>query len=816
MKWVLFVGLALQFHVMPSSEAAGHAEQARIHVSHLTRVADPKLPGGGVAGRFSLVGVRGDRRITVDVALGDKTVRQICSRVITGRTEACFCWDGKDGLGRFMDTGEYVIRIRDARGVLTPVEASVNIVRLGITEIAALPNEGEDDEWQMVYFLKGDKYDYYVTPKCHEYRLSHDKGDTSDLDRNDGRPRPVEQVHTATDSPVLDGKHYAKNGYNYPLCYLMGAKPRLRVRAGCGATSHSGERISCGYQITGIEIRVSLTRGGTEISSSKPIHPGDFATLSYVALPQESTQTNRDVTFAWQYRQAGSSLWRNICGRLTVPLRFYTQIGRPQLDATLGSQYAGPWVEVIDYHYQWQRALAARVATPEELITTHVHGFFGGSMEIPSPINGARFATNQSSGYAPTTREAKTIDLPAFFDTRNRDSGTLACQDCAAATSLMLSMSGVKDIRRLTVLPGTGRPMFLNFIWGIGDPRGFVRETPRSWLYQDNSHSFAYHHTVSRDFGKKIIDTCVTLDVDSASNDPPILPGRVAEMPLCKYGKALSWLPVKVDDLDLPEIKIRTAPKGKQLKKQLDRGDRGRIRRGFYLTEWIPSEEYKGETIRIGEGVRKRRYVSRANSKRAFVLESFVGESIDETEQVIQSWLVSSQIPLDPIPELGKNGFGIRLPNGNFREMFLIENNVAVQIRGSELDPNDSVDILEVSRSLANFLSGDNRNGRPRKPEIGLTSDKNNVAECRSIVLAIAPNGADIQSYNWSISGTGQGYVEKRDSEWVFHASGKGKTNLKLIVATAGGLTDTAELAIEITPRTIEAGDNLGLPGRGR
>src|SRR5207244_7045421 len=88
------------------------------------------------------------------------------------------------------------------------------------------------------------------------------------------------------------------------------------------------------------------------------------------------------------------------------------------------------------------------------------------------------------------------------------------CSDNMGATTTMLAMMGVKNVRPLYL-----GPMTLRAIWGIGAPEYTTH------LWPDLPHEFAYHHIVTRDGGAHVIDTCLQLDEDGDPNATPGIPG---------------------------------------------------------------------------------------------------------------------------------------------------------------------------------------------------------------------------------------------------------------------------------------------------
>lgn len=483
-----------------------------------TRIADPKLPGGGVEVTFRLLPAGFCCDAVVEVLRGPTVVRQIWSGTVEGGgTPKQLLWNGKDAAGKYVGTGDYRIRVRGTCPCPVPAEAPVSIVRLGITEIAAQDSDAGNDEWQMVYFMKGSNYAFFATPAIHEYLSKAESGETSDLDLNNGNPRPIPAVHTATDSPVLEGGNYEDDAYNYPLCYLVGAQPRLEVTFGASATSPAGLAMSPGYPVPGFEIRAQARAGGTPLSSSGPIVPGGKAVLSGPVLPNEVTRVDRAIEVVWQYRPTGTAAWTDIPGSTTIPLRFYTVIGEPQFKVgASGTQYAGPWVEVADYWYQWRSHLGIAMTTEAACVETHVKGFFGQNAGITTAIEGMVYDAYPLGGDGGDTwyHDHATWNMGLSALLNSHDNGVyFNCSDNMGATTTMLAMMGVRNVRAVKL-----GSMTLRAIWGIGSPD----YTTNLW---GSSHSFSYHHIVTRDGGVHVIDSCMQLDEDGNPSATPGVPG---------------------------------------------------------------------------------------------------------------------------------------------------------------------------------------------------------------------------------------------------------------------------------------------------
>jgi len=484
-----------------------------------TRIADPKLNGGGVEIGFGLAPVGVSLQVVVELCQNDQPILTIFNGPLPGSvTPHVISWDGRDGSGNYVDPGDYQIRVRLGSGPPDQLLYPLSIVRLGITEIEAKPSLG-NDEWQMVYFLKQGAYTFFATPAIHEYLSVREIGELSDLDLDDGQPRPAPVPHLATDEPQIEGSYYEDDQYNYPLCYLMGREPVFEVTYGQSATSSSGGAVGVGYPVPGYEIRPRAQDGaGAWTSSATSITPGGVATFVGPALPSEATRLDRTVVWSWQYRQLGETAWTDLAGSFQTSHRFYTVIATPQFAAgASGTQYTGPWVEVADYVYLWKEALGIQVIDESSLVEALFRGFIGQQGTLTTAIEGVIYDAYPVGGDGGATHYYQfgthNMRLSRLLDFHSRGV-YVNCSDCAGATSPMSGMLGVLNVKMLRL--GT---MNLKAIWGIGCPDYTLN------LWGSGSHGFSYHHIVTRTEGVTVCDACLALDVDGSPGTLPGVPG---------------------------------------------------------------------------------------------------------------------------------------------------------------------------------------------------------------------------------------------------------------------------------------------------
>ncbi len=527
---------------------------------HTTRVADPKLNGGGVEVSFVLSPPGVSERVIVE-ALNPHgvVVCTVADAQMTGSVDPIeVFWDGQSGQGRFLDTGDYQVRVRLASGAAADLVAPVSLVRLGVCEIEALASGvGElgapDDEFQLVYFKKGGVlYKYYATPAIHEYVSIAQPGEVSDLDLDNGEPRPPVALHAATDEPVLSGTAYETRSYNYPLCYVMGAQPRLEFTFGASSTDAGGAPQGVGYPVDGIDLRLVVTGGtGAWKPQSDAVTPGGQAVFVGPKLPGFLARRDRQLTFAYEYSSDGGATWHRVIGTHGSEHRFYTTLGAPNFTtAEGGQQYAGPWVEVIDYVTGWSEALGLGAADAKGVMEAGIRGFFGQQGAVPTSVEGVIYDAYPQGGDGGANHyfinQQHRIDLSALFDS-HANGVYVNCSDCAGSTSTMLAMMGVEDLQLVHL-----GFMQLRAIWGIGTS-GY---TTNLW---GNGHAFSYHKIITRDAGVHVSDACMWVDEDGNPNSTPGVPGFNDDRPWdgqpSGYNTLSSYNNTSQSLQDLPKIR---------------------------------------------------------------------------------------------------------------------------------------------------------------------------------------------------------------------------------------------------------------------
>ncbi len=511
-----------------------------------TRVFDPKLAGAtaNFEVRVDTPGAAVDA--TLEVQRNGAPVAFLWSGpLVTGAQPIQVSWNGRDAANVRCDTGRYEL-------VLTgdgcrPARRALDIVRLGVTEIEAQDSPAGDDEFQMVYFMKGVGYAFYATPAVHEYKNVAPPSGGSELDLNNAEPRPSVPVHNSTASPVLLGGDYNTNAHNYPLAYIRGSRPRLELRFGVNGTSAWGGFMDVGYPLPNEHIRVRCDEGDV-LSGWELVTPNGLALVDLPPLPGDVRRVDTSITLRFEHKGANSAVWRPIPGSISIPLRFYTLLDTPRFrPGATGVQHSGPWVEVVDYVSNWSATLGAPITDQASLTEVFIKGFFGQNGGIPTPLEDIRYDAPSLGGSNGSTYYFQfsgwRMNLSRLLN--NHALGVFVnCSDNMGATTTMLSMIGAVNVKPVRI-----GAMSLRAIWGIGAPAYTLN------LWSNGNHAFSYHHIVTDNAGVDVSDTCMQLDEDGAPSELPGTPGWNVRRPWLGVGgyRALSCS-------NAPGITIETLP----------------------------------------------------------------------------------------------------------------------------------------------------------------------------------------------------------------------------------------------------------------
>jgi hypothetical protein len=405
----------------------------------------------------------------------------------------------------------------------------------------------------MVYFKRGTVAgtNFYATPVLREYLNIADAGQVSDMDRNDGMPRPSVPIHTATASPLLEGTGYEDDAYNYPVCYLAGVQPRFEVRFGGNGTTMAGLSMGAKYPIAGVLLRSRLTSSlGPWTSNHVAIVPGAPVVFQGPPLPNRFARTDAVLQWTFESSTDGGGTWRAVPGHVRTQHRFFTVLGVPRFGSAAGTQHSGPWVEIVDQALQWQQALGTDPVTAAGLTEAIIKGFGGQVPGVPLPIENVRYDTNILGGDGGASHyygTSHSVALSRLLD--DHQNGLFVnCSDCASSTAAMLGMLGIQGVQlnrlgsmTLRAIRGIGAPSYTLALWG-----------------STFSHGFSYHHVVTRTAGTTICDACLWVDEDGNPNALPGSPGYNVDRPWAgsqaSYQSLLATAPISAQLEPLPVL----------------------------------------------------------------------------------------------------------------------------------------------------------------------------------------------------------------------------------------------------------------------
>jgi hypothetical protein len=495
-----------------------------------TRIADPKLEHGGIQVAYRLDPAQASYIVTITAWLNGKKVGDVFRGMDKGQLlPITHFWGGIDKNGRYLDPGSYQIAVEAQSatgGRIERIHYPVEVIRLGLINVAAESSSGTN-EWQTVYYMKRGQVRFYATPSSSEWVSKAFGTEISDLDNDDGTPR----VAPTTWPDVAEPKLYQSTGgtwkydttsHDYPLCYLAGAQPQFTVTFGATCTDQSGAQIGVNYPVTGFDLRcvASDEAGGWTSTTNVNVAPGGKATFLGPALTTDATRNDRHVRWRWQYRATGTTAWTAIPGVFTTEHQIHAIINAPfWASGATGTQYAGPWVEVLDDMHTWQGQFSITPSDDAHVVELLIKGF-NGQPTLDHAIENVCYDCPSMGGDGGATHYfdfgTGTMDLTSLLN--NHANGKYVnCSDCAAGTSSMLEMLGIQNVQ-MEMLGS----MVLRAIWGIGCPD----YTLDLWGNGGGSgHSFSYHHIITRDAGTDISDACLWVDEDGHPNRLPGTPG---------------------------------------------------------------------------------------------------------------------------------------------------------------------------------------------------------------------------------------------------------------------------------------------------
>jgi hypothetical protein len=508
-----------------TSQSASLAS-VRLEAVSCTRVVDPKLGQGQVELTFKGHTRSFGATARISVRRGGQLVHVIDPAFPVGRGGLRRCtWDGRAAAG-VVAPGAYevVVEAPGSPALVFPVQ----VMRLGLRSIAVSASQ-PGAEWQMVYYKRQNGYGYYATPALHEYLNRDDVGEVSDLDHNDGSPRQPVLPHADVRQPALEGASYEDDRYNYPVALLGGASPVFRATLGSVSMSSSGVLGGPGYPASGLRLKArvvdDLQREWSVAGGD--VVPGLAFSVQGPSLPLGLGRHELELTWSFLCSSDGGATWQPVAGSFLTEHVLYTLPGAPVFaPGAVGTQHAGPWVDVIDRIAGWGDRLGVSTVDAGGVMTALGLGFHGNYGAQTAAIEGVVYdsfllggdggASHYYTGVAPSHG----VQLSRLLDGA-RNGPFVNCSDCASAMAAMAAMAGVANVRlmRLGAMP-------LKAIRGIG-ASGYTLDLWGGVAM----HAFSYHHVVTRDDGVSVSDVCLTVDEDGDPLQLPGMPGHNIDRP---------------------------------------------------------------------------------------------------------------------------------------------------------------------------------------------------------------------------------------------------------------------------------------------
>jgi hypothetical protein len=241
---------------------------------------------------------------------------------------------------------------------------------------------------------------------------------------------------------------------------------------------------------------------------------------------------------------------------------------------------------------------------------------------------------------------------------------------------------------------------------------------------------------------------------------------------------------------------------------------RGGVQRG--LPTALKLDGWSTEDVQSERGLLTRSFRrAETDEAAAFVLETFVADSVEQAQERLLDWLASAQA-LQRAPStresgllIGDIGFVGRRGTdaAGLAWIAFVRGNAAVRVRACQ-DPSESTRVLDLA-AIARAVDREaieaplqEDGAPPPKPQIrSFTSTRSaaRAGEALQLELDIVdPDGA-VPHLQWVIGGPGQGYVERsKAGVWEFHTTGPGAATLRVEVTGSNGTFAQAELHFEL------------------
>jgi hypothetical protein len=478
-------------------------------------VFDPKLPGFESVGLSWSVGDDSDgcdAELWIDNGIGQRRTFD--------PADGSGNWDGRDDAGVAFDTGTATARLTVdcPDGRIGGATGAVSVIRLGIAEVDLISADDEEGNVGLA-FHKQSLFENLVSPvgERPEYRQTNAGALSSNLDFDDGSPRPAVPLWADPDIPPwVDGE---AERHNVPTGFIARTGMSARVQMGAAAVSEARQVAIGSWGPNANEVpQVRLVANGTPTDDL--MGPGGMTTVNLEAAPSTMGRHIQTVTWEWE-AQLDDGEWAAIPGGFETDHAFYILSGEPALlDGTpYGKAPPIPWIGVLENTAGIMEGVSANT---NDVLTALRNHLFAHDYIVYDPGTGAY--TDFEGPYM--YWDNITAQLTPFLD---RGAGlSLYCHSMSCMLSALAGNHGVQ-----------AEQLVLGVYFDTNYTRAAGTDSWQRWSF--NSHS-----VVSPDDGGTIWDSSIALDGDDDPYNNPI----EETMPIAMDGEEYMWR-LTYDDIEI-------------------------------------------------------------------------------------------------------------------------------------------------------------------------------------------------------------------------------------------------------------------------
>ncbi len=238
-------------------------------------------------------------------------------------------------------------------------------------------------------------------------------------------------------------------------------------------------------------------------------------------------------------------------------------------------------------------------------------------------------------------------------------------------------------------------------------------------------------------------------------------------------------------------------------------------RAGFPWLEFAPSG-WQGEAERTDGGLLTRHFkrLEPAQSPRSFWIELHVAQTSAKAQETLIGWLAgvsrpqalpstsSWQLDVGDVGFVGPSGAGDKA----IAWLGFVRGNIALRLVATDPTREPTLEIGGLAREFdqairSQRILADGEQAPTNQIELFSASKVDAIAGERiPLSLLFAPSMSAARHFDWTVGGTGQGYVEQDSSgRYVLHTTGPGKIELAVAVTGALGWTSTRSLEVLVS-----------------